>query len=210
MEPSIFTHALKCEVSISDMKGRLIVCEGLDCSGKTTAIEKILDNNQNYAYSKGIGADSRLGRIARRFPSTLMFLSELLYNTYTNTIPNLRKGKIVLQDRYDISVSSFIPDTSRGYNQLLIQSVRALIPEPDAIVYFSLPLEDRIKRLEEKGKKYELMLAENPGLITLREREYEKWYEQFKGQKIMINTKEKNIEETARTLEKFVRVVESC
>ena len=102
------------------MKGKLIVCEGLDCSGKTTAIEEIVNSDCKYVYSKGIGADSSFGRIARRFPSTLMFLLELAYNTYSRTIPNLRKDKIVLQDRYDISITSFVPNTNRWYNQLLI------------------------------------------------------------------------------------------
>ena len=187
------------------MKGKLIVCEGLDCSGKTTAIEQIINSNPRYVYSKGIGADSRFGRMARRFPSTFIFLSELVYNLYGNTIPNLRKGNIVLQDRYDISVTSFVPNTNRRYNKLLIAIIKPFIPKPDAVVYFNLPLEERIKRLREKGKKYEMLLAENPEMITTREREYERWYEQFKGQKIRINTQEKNIKETARALEEFVQ-----
>lgn len=189
------------------MSGKLIVCEGLDCSGKTTAIERIINSNPEYVYSKGIGSDSRLGRTARRFPSTFIFLSELVYNTYTHITPNLRKNKIVLQDRYDISVASFVPNTHRWYNQLLIYAARLLIPDPDAIVYFHLPLEERIKRLRQKGKKYELMLAENPDMILLREKEYEKWYEQFNGLKIKINTEKNNIKQTANILEDFVESV---
>ena len=191
------------------MKGKLVVCEGLDCSGKTTAIEEIVNSNPEYVYSKGIGSNSSFGRTARIFPSTFMFLFELVYNTYTRIIPNLKKNKTVLQDRYDVSVASFVPNTNRGYNQLLICAARLLIPEPDAIVYFHLPLEERIKRLRQKGKKYELMLAENPGMITLREKEYERWYDQFNGPKIKIDTEKNNIQQTARILEEFVESIKS-
>lgn len=186
------------------MNRKLIVCEGLDCSGKTTAIEEIINSKPEYVYSKGIGSNSSFGRTARRFPSTFMFLSEFVYNIYTCTIPNLRKNKIVLQDRYDVSVTSFVPNTNKWYNQLLIHAVRLVIPEPNAIVYFHLPLKERIKRLRKKGKKYELILAENPDMIILREREYEKWYDQFNGPKIRIDTEKNNIKQTAKILEDFV------
>ncbi|MFA5019749.1 MAG: hypothetical protein WC533_01480 [Candidatus Pacearchaeota archaeon] len=189
------------------MSGKLIVCEGLDCSGKTTAIEKVINSNPEYVYSKGIGSNSRFGRTARRFPSTFMFLSELIYNTYTRILPNLREDKTVLQDRYDVSVTSFVPNTNRRYNQLLIHVAKLLIPEPDAIVYFHLPLEERIKRLKQKGKKYELMLAENPDRIILREKEYEKWYNQFNGPKTRIDTARNNIEQTVIILEDFIKLV---
>jgi len=187
------------------MSGKLIVCEGLDCSGKTTAIDEVINSNSEYVYSKGIGSNSRFGRTARRFPSTFMFLSELVYNTHTHILPSLREDKTILQDRYDVSVASFVPNTNRWYNQLLIHATRLLIPEPDAIVYFHLPLEGRIKRLRQKGKKYELILAENPDMITLREKEYEKWYEHFSGPKTRIDTEKNNIQQTARLLEDFVQ-----
>lgn len=186
------------------MSGKLIICEGLDCSGKTTAIEELINSNPGYVYSKGIGSNSRFGRTARRFPSTFMFLSELVYNTYTHILPNLKKDKTVLQDRYDVSVTSFVPNTNRWYNLLLIHAAKLLIPEPDAIVYFHLPLEERIKRLRQKGKKYEIMLVENPRMIILREGEYEEWYKQFGGPKIRIDTQENNIEQTARKLKIFL------
>jgi len=201
------------------MKGKIIVCEGLDCSGKTTAINQVLnfktkinlkaqtEPKPNLIYSKGIGADSNFGRLARRFPSTFIFLLELLFNIYTRIISNLRKGNIVLQDRYNISILSFIPNTTRWYNRLLIFLVKPFIPKPNAIVYFHLPIKHRIKRLKEKAKKYELMLVRNPRLITLREKEYLKWYNQFKGPKIKINTEDNNIRETSQLLYDFIQRV---
>lgn len=186
------------------MTGKLIVCEGLDCSGKTTAIQQILFTDPRYVYSKGIGANSRMGRWARRHPSTLMFLTELLYHVYTEIKPALDQDQIVLQDRYDISLSSYLPSVNERYNKLLLSLARPFLPEPDGIVYFTLPLEERIARLKQKGQKYELLLAEHPALITLRETAYERWYQQFTGPKLKIDTAQNNITETAQILSDFI------
>ena len=160
------------------MRGRLIVVEGIDCTGKTTMIKKALEtSDHNLVYSKGIGSSSVLGRFARRFPCTLFFSIELLFNILKARY-NLLKGKTVLQDRYDISISSYIPLSKRWYNKIILRLLRAFIIKPDAIVYLHLPLKEHINRLKKKAKKYELILARNPNLILLREEEYKKSFEE--------------------------------
>ena len=186
------------------MKGKLIVCEGLDCSGKTTTINEILNNNKKFIYSKGIGSNTFIGKISRKFPSTLLFFIELIYFVITKIKPNLKKEKIILQDRYDISITSHVPLTNRLYNKLLIKIFKKFIIKPDAIVYFYLPLNEHIRRLKQKGAKYELILANNPILISSKKREYQKWYEQFKGPKIKINTGKNNIKQSAKKVTNFI------
>ncbi|MDP2908577.1 MAG: hypothetical protein Q8N77_02105 [Nanoarchaeota archaeon] len=187
------------------MKGMLIACEGLDCSGKTTAIKEILKgNDKRFVYSKGIGSSRWIGKISRRVPSTIMFLTELAYITLTETRPHLNRGRIVLQDRHDISITSYVPSARRLHNRLLIRLFKPLIKTPDAIVYFSLPLSERIRRLREKGAKYELMLADNPSLIIAREKEYMGWYKNFSEPKLKIDTDKNDIKQTARMLREFI------
>jgi thymidylate kinase len=188
------------------MSGFLIVCEGLDCSGKTTTINEILRKSKScrFIYSKGIGSDTRIGKISRKFPSTLMFFIELTYFIFIKIRPNLKKGDIILQDRYDISIKSYVPVVNRFYNRLIIKFFNLFIIKPNAIVYFHLPLKNRIKRLKEKGAKYELILANNPSLIISREKEYIKWYNNFKGPKININTEKNNIEKASEILNNFI------
>jgi len=187
------------------MKGLLIVCEGLDCSGKTTAINKLLNhNNKKYVYSKGIGSDTFIGRISRKFHCTLMFFIELIYFIFTKIKPNLKKRKIILQDRYDVSITSYIPLTNRWYNKFIIKIFKKFVIKPSAIIYFHLPLKERIKRLEEKGAKYELILANDPDLISFREKEYLSWFNKFKGSKIKIDTKKNDILQTAKILREFI------
>lgn len=155
------------------VNGKLIVCEGLDCTGKTTAINKILEQkNEQFVYSKGIGSNTFIGKISRKFPSTFLFFIELIYHLTTKIEPSLKQGKIILQDRYNLSITSYVPLTNKWYNQLVIKTFKRFILKPDAIVYFYLPVEEHIKRLKQKGAKYELMLANNPNLIIQRKKEY--------------------------------------
>lgn len=187
------------------MKKSLIVFEGLDCSGKTTTIKEILkQGNDQFVYNKGMGSDTVIGRISRRFPSTFMFFIELIYTLLTKVKPNLKKRKTILQDRYDISITSYVPLTDKWYNRLIIKISKPFIIKPSAIAYFHLPLDERIKRLKEKKTKYELMLSKNPDLIVKREKEYLKWYERFEGPKIKINTKKNNIKQAVKILNKFI------
>lgn len=184
--------------------GKLIACEGLDCSGKTTAIQEVLKEHPEWVYSKGMGSDTLMGRLSRKFPSTLTFLVELLYVQQSHTLPSLEQGRIVLQDRHELSISSYVPLTGRWHNRTLIEAFHPLIVPPDALIYFTVPLEERIRRLKEKGTRYEMLLAEAPELITLREAEYVRGYEEFKGFKTRIDTGEYGIKETAERLGEFV------
>ena len=190
-------------------RGLFIVCEGLDGAGKTTTIKEMLksdskDNNK-FVYSKGLGSDSLIGRISRRFPSTFMFMLELIYVVFMSIKPNLRKGNIIIQDRYDISILSYAPKVKRRHNQILTRIMRNLLAKPDALVYFHVSLKERLKRLNKsRHNKYHNILLMNPQLIIEREKEYLNLYNQFAGDKIKINTTNKSAKEAARILRRFI------
>jgi len=189
--------------------GLFIVCEGLDGAGKTTTIREMLksggkDNNK-FVYSKGLGSDSLIGRISRRFPLTFMFMLELIYVVFRSIKPNLRKGNIIIQDRYDISILSYAPKVKRRHNQILTRIMRNLLAKPDALVYFHVSLKERLKRLNKsRHNKYHNILLMNPQLIIEREKEYLNLYNQFAGDKIKINTTNKSAKEAARILRRFI------
>src|SRR3989338_6472640 len=190
-------------------RGLFIVCEGLDGAGKTTTIKEMLksdskDNNK-FVYSKGLGSDSLIGRIYRRFPSTFMFMLELIYVVFKSIKPSLRNGKIIIQDRYDISILSYAPKAKRGHNQILINIMKNLLVKPDALTYFHVSLEERLKRLSKsRHNKYHNILLMNPQLIIARERRYLDLYNQFAVERIKISTTNKSVKEAARILRNFV------
>ena len=187
--------------------GLLIVCEGLDGAGKTTTIEKLLENekeNNNFVYSKGIGSSTFMGKLSRKFPSTFLFLLELIYNQYKIIKPNLKDKKVILQDRYDFSVLSY-PTADRFYNRTIAKILSPLIIKPNVLVYFDVSLEERIKRLKESSyNKYHSLLSKNPQLITSRESKYLDFYNKFNRKKTKIDTTNLTPEQSAKLLKQFI------
>lgn len=177
----------------------------MDCSGKTTIIENLLRKIPNSIYCKGIGKEDIIGNLARLFHSTLSFSLEIIFRTYKNIIPNLKRDKIVLQDRYLISISSYLPNTERFYNRLILNMIKPFLVEPDAVVYLTLPIKERIKRLKEKGTHYEGFLAKNPKLIKLREEEYQKWFNELKCPKIKIDTHANSLDKSVKIAGNFIQ-----
>ena len=67
------------DVQSKQQKPYVVLFVGVNGSGKTTAIKKVLKKSKdnNFVYSKGIGSNSLIGKISRKFPFTIMFLIEL-------------------------------------------------------------------------------------------------------------------------------------
>lgn len=182
-------------------RGKFIVCEGLDCGGKTTTIKKVIEICCNNAfYSKGLCSDTPIGKFASRFPSTLLFLIELAYNTHFIIKPMLKNGKIVFQDRYIHSIESYAPSAARVYNRLLITIAKRFLLKPDALVHFTVSENERIKRLMAKPSAHHEALVRSKGLIDLRENYYLRLFSEFKGKRQIIDTTNCTIEDSCKKL----------
>jgi len=181
------------------MKGKFIVCEGLDCAGKTTTIKKAMECLEDTVYLKGLGSNTRVGQYAKRHPSTLNFLIELLYVTYKRIIPALRFGKTVIQDRYDISIITY-PDATKWYNKLIIKLIKPLLKEPDLLVYFTVSEDVRRERLIASSyNKYHSLLLEKDNL-NCREKLYDDYINQYENRKCFIDTTHSSIENSMKLL----------
>jgi dTMP kinase len=176
------------------MQGKFIVFEGLDGSGKTSVIEKLVEGVGasricEYVYSKGLGSRSLIGRIASRFPSTPLLLSDLLYSTKHSIRPALDSGRDILQDRYFISIKAYLPDAEQALNKLLIQKTKKYLLEPDILFYMNVAEEERIRRLKEgKYNKHHERLLSDMDLMRAIESRYKRFYDEFRGEKYVIDT----------------------
>jgi len=179
------------------MKERFIVCEGLDGAGKTTIIKEAIKKlDDSFIYIKGLKSNTFIGKIASKIPVTFTFLLELAWNTKRKIKPALKSNKIVFQDRYDLSLLSYVPKVYRLYNKLLMNIFKKFLLKPDVLIYFTVSFDERIKRLEQNRNKYHSLLIKNPSLIKLREKKYLELYDNFDGIKFKIDTKKKEIDET--------------
>jgi len=125
----------------------LIIFEGLDASGKTTIIHELIKKNPQFIYSKGIGSNTFIGKISKKFPSTLLFFLEIIYTQHKIIIPNLRKNKVILRDRYSLSILSH-EKAQKPLNKIISQIFRLFILKPDVLIYLTVSMDERINRLK--------------------------------------------------------------
>jgi thymidylate kinase len=184
-----------------------IVCEGLDRSGKTTSIKHALSyfENEGYhpIYSKGLKTDTPAGRLSKIVPCTLTLLIEQLYLDKTIIMPELKKGAIILQDRWFYSVLSYNPENNT--DKLLERIFVPYLSKPDLLVYFDVSLEQRIKRLENDRTEDHLALLENPQLIEQRKKLILEYYNSFPGNKAIIDTTTLSEEECGYNLYSLIK-----
>lgn len=158
-------------------KGLFLVFEGTDGVGKTTCIKLIKeilrsDYGLDAIYHKGIGSNNLWGKLAICFPSTLMFLIELLVGLFTKIKPYYFDKKIILQDRYFFSVASHMPESDRWFDRAILKLANPLFTylKPDLIFHFSADLAKQITRIKETANlnRFHQFLIEHPKILQKR------------------------------------------
>ena len=181
------------------MRGRLIVVEGLDGSGKTSAI-RALEETVAVTVLKGSGSATLLGRLARATGSTMLFFLENWWVGTRYAQSALARGETVVLDRYWWSPATF--RAPRRCERVLI----ATMPHPDAIAYFTVECEERLRRLARNTENpYHRLLLEHPWMIAEREARYDALFSSYGGRKARIDTTEVSIFAAARSLAALVR-----
>jgi len=149
-------------------KGKLIVVEGIDGSGKSTQIDlltKWLRSQGKLVYfsewnsSDLVKSTTKLGKTEKMFtPTTFSLLQSTDFaNRWENLIlPMLKAGAIVLADRY--AFTAFARDVARGVDPDWVRNLYSFAVQPDLVMYFRVPLDiavERITSARAKIKYYE-------------------------------------------------------
>lgn len=184
-------------------KGLFIVCEGLDCAGKTTAIKEALNYLNNFQYSKGLKTQTWIGKFSKLFPSTFSLLLELLYSDKTRIKQQLKEINII-QDRWYYSVLSHNRENLK--DKFLERIFVLLLRKPDILVYFSVSLEERLRRLKKAEQtKDHIYLIQNPQKIQEKEERFMRYFDEFNGKKYIVDTTNNSAEETGKKLAELIR-----
>lgn len=138
-------------------KGKLIIVEGIDGSGKSTQIDllyKWLQSQGKSVYfsewnSSGlVKSTTRHAKKEKMFtPTTFSLLQATDFaDRWENFIlPMLKAGVIVLADRY--AFTAFARDVARGVDREWVRNLYSFSVQPDLALYFRVPLDVAVERI---------------------------------------------------------------
>ena len=155
----------------SEHPGILIACEGIDGAGKTTQARLL------GAALEGIGADvvaskeptaGPWGKRLRESASSgrlspaeelELFIKDRREHVETTIQPALRKGEVVILDRYYFSTAAY--QGARGYDpERILAENETFAPEPDLLVILHVPTAVGLQRIGARGDEANLFERE--------------------------------------------------
>jgi len=149
-------------------KGKLIIVEGIDGSGKSTQIDllyKWLRSLGQSVYfsewnsSKLVKSTTKAGKKKHILTPTtfsLIHATDFADRWENHILPLLRAGVIILADRY--AFTAFGRDVARGVDPQWVRKLYSFALQPDIAFYFRVPMDvsvDRIVSSRAKIKYYE-------------------------------------------------------
>lgn len=197
-------------------RGKFVVIEGVDASGKSSSLQKALSmiDTANIQTVKGFNHTTVWEKCIDRHPHSILYYLDLLQKNYALVQPCLKQGKHVIQDRYKQTVDTYEPDAGFLINRLFRIIADPWFLQPDIYIQFLANIETLLSRLSEENKKqsnpYHLMLINNPNHLERRQQRYREIYNGLQCHKYLIDTSEKTVEESAEKLISIFAKEEIC
>src|SRR5690348_6497247 len=139
------------------LKGKLIVVEGIDGSGKSTQLSLLSHwlRNQGYAVafsewnsSPLVRETTRRGKKKEMFTPTtfsLIHATDFADRMESYIIPLVKSGAIVCADRY--AYTAFARDVARGVSRSWVRNLYRFAMHPNLAFYFRVPLDVALGRI---------------------------------------------------------------
>src|SRR6266852_6380219 len=139
------------------LPGRLIIVEGIDGSGKSTQLDLLRKWLVNQGYlvifsewnsSPIVKSTTRRGKrmqLLSPMSFSLIHAADFASRTYSQIMPALQSGAIVLADRY--VYTAYVRDAVRGVNRTWLRRLYSFAVPPTLAFYFDVPLEEAMKRI---------------------------------------------------------------
>lgn len=209
----------------------LISLEGVDGSGKTTQIYRIVNLIQKKgleAYISEEFSNSKIGEVINdlllydpfiRFQQTystsyaelMLLLSDFAYRTETAIIPSLNKGTIVVADRHIDSPLAYqlqLLLRNEAYDQLSFDEWQRFILKsfpkiPDLTFYIEISVETSIHRVMSRKRKTDQITDDFERIIGDAKNVYERLAKQFPERIVKINGEQSPEQVTQDIVEKL-------
>jgi dTMP kinase len=150
-----FGHGIP-RVKPEELKGRLIVVEGADGSGRSTQIARLvewLETSGHATVQVGLKRstlvskeldEAQEGNILSRTTLSLFYATDFADQLENIIIPALKAGFIVLADRYIYTLMA--RDLVRGMDETWLKNVYGIAVEPDVVFYLEVEAEELVQR----------------------------------------------------------------
>jgi dTMP kinase len=141
---------------LAELKGKLIVLEGADGSGRSTQIGMLKDWLENLGYGTvNVGLkrstlvaeelDAALqGNILSHTTRSLFYATDFADQLENSIIPALRAGFVVLADRYIYTLMA--RDIVRGADREWVKALYSIALAPDAVFYLRVSPQQLVER----------------------------------------------------------------
>ena len=139
------------------LPGRLIIVEGIDGSGKSTQLDLLRKWLVNQGYLvifsewnsspivRGITRRGKRKQLLSPMSFSLIHAADFASRTYSQIMPALQSGAIVLADRY--VYTAYARDAVRGVNRGWLRRLYSFAVPPTLAFYFDVPLEEAMRRI---------------------------------------------------------------
>lgn len=170
------------------MKGKFIVFEGIDKSGKTTQAKMLCEHLKKSGvecvfcseptYENPIGLlirDWLNGKVEIKSGKaiTLLYSADRYEDLKTRALPALKEGKTVVMDRYYYSTMVY-ENVLYGADSEWIEKIHDFALKPDKTIFIDISAEECVKRAGKKADRHEKldkMEKVRQGYIELSDKE---------------------------------------
>ncbi len=148
------------------MKGKLIAIEGIDGAGKSTLARYLKEKLEQMGFPVFLSAEPTKGKYGKLLKRLIkkgkisleeeyeLFLLDRKNHVKYKIIPALRKGKIVLLDRYYLSNAAYQGARGIPVDEIIKQNEK-FAPVPDFVLYLDIQPEKALKRKLRKEAFFE-------------------------------------------------------
>lgn len=204
--------------------GKFIVIEGIDGSGKTTQVELLSDFFENQGKEVFIAkepTDGIVGQLIRKIirkeiqvPKTsiqYLFAADRASHLEEMIVPELKKGKMVISDRYFWSAVAYgladLEEKKNGNRLLVAQSILSFYHQfilPNFTFYLDISTETAMKRISKRHKEGEREYYEEKEKLEKTIQGYKWLVDKFPEEITVIGGEKPVGEVTEEILEKLV------
>lgn len=152
---SFYGHGLP-NIDLAKLKGKLIVVEGADGSGRSTQISRLVDWLEGSGHATvqiGLSRSTlvseeldkaKQGNILSHTTLSLFYATDFADQLENTIIPSLKAGFMVLADRYIYTL--MVRDLVRGMDEGWLKNLYGMALVPDAVFYLKVNPEVLVQR----------------------------------------------------------------